>query len=162
MKKILITGGSGFLAKRVGDYIAEDPGMIVLLPTHSELDITSKDNCRKWFEDNMPELKQKRLQEDIDRINQIEETRQRNAERMDHYYGDGNSSLRKRRPHIFYFKPEDLDNEDVILAVENTPTYKRNREALNEIKKMSTVQVQGDSKEEETTAEETSGKIQFA
>ena len=56
MKKILITGGSGFLAKRVGDYIAEDPGMIVLLPTHSELDITSKDNCRKWFEDNMPDM----------------------------------------------------------------------------------------------------------
>ncbi len=112
--------------------------------------------------DGMPEHLKKHTAEDIDRINQIEETRQRNAERMDHYYGDGNSSLRKRRPHIFYFKPEDLDNEDVILAVENTPTYKRNREALNEIKKMSTVQVQGDSKEEETTAEETSGKIQFA
>ena len=56
MKKILMTGGSGFLAKRVGDYIAEDPGMIVLLPTHSELDITSKDSCRKWFEDNMPDM----------------------------------------------------------------------------------------------------------
>ena len=34
------------------------------------------------------------------------------------------------------FRPEDLDNEDVILAVENTPTYKRTRQMLEEIRNM--------------------------
>ena len=29
---------------------------------------------------------------------------------------------------------EDLDNEDVILQVENTPTYKRTRQTLEEIR----------------------------
>ena len=37
-------------------------------------------------------------------------------------------------PHIFLFRQEDLDNEDVILQVENTPTYKRTRQTLEEIR----------------------------
>ena len=40
----------------------------------------------------------------------------------------------KRRPHIFLFSQADLDNEDVILAVENTPTYKRTRQTLEAIR----------------------------
>ena len=40
----------------------------------------------------------------------------------------------KRHPHIFLFRQEDLDNEDVILQVENTPTYKRTRQTLEEIR----------------------------
>ena len=39
----------------------------------------------------------------------------------------------KRRPHIFLFSPEYLDNEDVILAIENTPTYKRSKNMIDEI-----------------------------
>ena len=39
----------------------------------------------------------------------------------------------KRRPHIYLFRPEDLDNDDVISAVEQTPTYKRTREILDSI-----------------------------
>ena len=54
MHKVLITGGSGFLAKRVGDYIAEDESFQVLRPSHAQLDITSLDSCRKWFEENKP------------------------------------------------------------------------------------------------------------
>ena len=34
----------------------------------------------------------------------------------------------------FLFRQEDLDNEDVILQVENTPTYKRTRQTLEEIR----------------------------
>ena len=112
--------------------------------------------------DIMAEHLKKNSADDINRINQIEEARQKNADRMEHYYGDGNSSMRKRRPQIFIFKPEDLDNEDVILNVENTPTYKRNREALNEIKKLSTVQELPETKEENPSSNDNSGKISFA
>jgi len=54
-------------------------------------------------------------------------------ERRDRYYGNDKSSQQKRRPQIFYFKQEDLDNEDVILAVESTPTYRRSHKMLEDI-----------------------------
>ena len=50
------------------------------------------------------------------------------------YYPDGNgTTVYKRRPQIFRFRPEDLDNEEVILAVENTPTYKRTSQKVKEL-----------------------------
>ena len=50
------------------------------------------------------------------------------------YYPDGNGgTVYKRRPYIFCFQPEDLDNEEVILAVENTPTYKRTSQQVKEL-----------------------------
>lgn len=42
--------------------------------------------------------------------------------------------MMKHRPHIYIFTPDTLDNEDVILAVENTPTYKRTRQMLDDIR----------------------------
>lgn len=54
--------------------------------------------------------------------------------RRDKYYPDGNgTTVYKRRPYIFCFQPEDLDNEEVILAVENTPTYKRTSQQVKEL-----------------------------
>jgi hypothetical protein len=58
---------------------------------------------------------------------------------------DGNNSLRKRRPHIYIFQPDDLDNDDVILAVENTPTYKRTRPMLEDIRKQGSAASQDDN-----------------
>jgi len=52
---VLITGGSGFLAKRVGECLAEDMNIHCLLPTHSELDITTISSCQRWFEENRPD-----------------------------------------------------------------------------------------------------------
>ena len=79
----------------------------------------------------------KNNQEEADRIAQEEERRAERDERRGHYYGNiGKTNQYKRRPHIFLFRPEDLDNEDVILAVENTPTYKRTRQMLEEIRNM--------------------------
>ena len=42
--------------------------------------------------------------------------------------------MMKHRPHVYIFTPDTLDNEDVILAVENTPTYKRTRQMLEDIR----------------------------
>ena len=36
-------------------------------------------------------------------------------------------------PHIYRFTADELDNEDVILAVENTPTYKRTKQMIKDI-----------------------------
>ena len=57
--------------------------------------------------------------------------------RRDRYYGNDKSNQQKSRPQIFYFKPEDLDNEDVILAVETTPTYRRSLKVLKDIMNIS-------------------------
>ena len=63
----------------------------------------------------------------------------------------------KRRPNIYIFGPEDLDNDDVISAVEQTPTYKRTREILASIGNQNVVE---DSQPAET-AEPQQGVISF-
>lgn len=56
--------------------------------------------------------------------------------RMGMYYLDGTGKfVVKRRPHIFRFQPDDLDNEEVILAIENTPTYKRTQQQVKELRR---------------------------
>lgn len=54
--------------------------------------------------------------------------------RLEQYYGtDGRNVTYKRSPHIFIFPDEDLDNDDVISAVELSPTWRRSRGALENI-----------------------------
>lgn len=56
--------------------------------------------------------------------------------RMGMYYPDGTGKfVVKRRPHIFRFQPDDLDNEEVILAIEDTPTYKRTQQQVKELRR---------------------------
>lgn len=56
--------------------------------------------------------------------------------RMGMYYPDGTGKfVVKRRPHIFRFQPDDLNNEEVILAIENTPTYKRTQQQVKELRR---------------------------
>lgn len=83
-------------------------------------------------------LGKKNSQEEADRRAQEAEEREKIISRIGHYYGTGTSTKEyKRRPHIFLFSPEDLDNEDVILAVENTPTHKRSKQMIDEIRRQS-------------------------
>ena len=57
--------------------------------------------------------------------------------RRERYYGTGNDggTIIKHRPHIYRFRPEELDNEEVILTVESTPTYKRTLQQVNELRR---------------------------
>ena len=57
--------------------------------------------------------------------------------RRELYYGTGNDggTIIKHRPHIYRFRPEELDNEEVILTVESTPTYKRTLQQVNELRR---------------------------
>ena len=60
----------------------------------------------------------------------------RDDNRRSHYYDEDKvGTVTKRRPHIFLFSPDNLDNEEVILTVETTPTYKRTHQQINELRR---------------------------
>ena len=76
----------------------------------------------------------KQTREDVTKLAEQQEREARNMDRRDKYYGGDNNSRRtKHRPNTYIFRPEDLDNDDIISAVEQTPTYKRTREILKSI-----------------------------
>ena len=102
------------------------------------------------------ERRNRHSQEEADRIAEEEEKAAERDERRKHYYGnDNNNTQHTRRPHIYIFSQADLDNEDVILAVENSPTYSRTRQKLEEIRN----QANG-TKEEPEVEEKSNGTVQ--
>jgi cell division protein FtsZ len=89
--------------------------------------------------DGMNSHLKKHTEEEAQRIAEEEERAAERQDRRNRFYGrDANNMQYKRRPQIFRFRSEDLDNEDVILAVENTPTYKRTKQMLKDIQAIST------------------------
>ena len=85
----------------------------------------------------MDDLHEKRSQEE-ERQLQLEEEKEKNKERIRKAYGEsasgiGTRNLRKRR-HIYLFNAEDLDNDDIIAMVEDSPTYLRDKTTLGKIK----------------------------
>ena len=104
--------------------------------------------------DGMSSHVKKHTQEENERRAEEEEkAAERRARRERIYGGDGKTSKYKRRPHIYIFRQEDLDNDDVISSVESTPTYKRTRQELEEIKNQAMGHVKKNEPEE-------GGKIQ--
>ncbi len=91
-----------------------------------------------------------RTEEELEKIAE-EEERKRN--RRERYYGPeiNSSQPRTRRRHIYLFNSEDLDNDDIIAMVEDSPTYLRDKTALSKIKTKANL-------EEETATEEASGQ----
>ena len=88
---------------------------------------------------NYDEQLESRTTEQIQRIRQqLEEEKEKNKERIRKAYGEsasniGSKSLRKRR-HIYLFNTEDLDNDDIIAMVEDSPTYMRDKTTLTKIR----------------------------
>ena len=74
----------------------------------------------------------KHTQVDPVQIAREEENRIIKDFRRDKYYGNNNSTSHKPRPNIYIFRQEDLDNEDIIQAVESTPTAYRSRKFLDQ------------------------------
>jgi cell division protein FtsZ len=70
-----------------------------------------------------------------------EEEKERNKQRIREAYGasaDAISNKRvKRTRHIYLFSDEDIDNDDIIAEVENSPTFNRNKTNLNNIRNKS-------------------------
>ena len=76
--------------------------------------------------------------EDGAKLAEEAERKAKQADRLQKYYGsDGKNTMQKRRPNIYFFQAKDLDNEDLILAVENAPTYGRTRQTLDSISRLS-------------------------
>jgi len=85
----------------------------------------------------MDTLHEARSQEEEERQLQLEEEKEKNKERIRKAYGEsagiGKKSLRSRR-HIYIFNTEDLDNDDIIAMIEESPTYMRDKTKLLKIK----------------------------
>ncbi len=111
--------------------------------------------------DGMQERLTKLDREAANKLAEQQEREARNMDRREKFYGGDNTNRRtKRRPNIYIFRPEDLDNEDIISAVESTPTYKRTREILESIGQ--TVAPQDVSSPNETSAQDVqTGVISF-
>lgn len=101
-------------------------------------------------------MKRRITQEDAEAI----EAQAKREDRRDRYYHDTPNKTRyRRRPHIYRFNAEDLDNENVISALEQSPTYKRTREILENIHN----QANGHpTTVDETPKEDIQGTIVFA
>ena len=99
--------------------------------------------------------------EEANRIAEEQEAAAAREERRGRFYDTEAGAKRyKRRPHIYLFRPEDLDNDDVISAVESTPTYKRTREILDSIHSQATGSIVADQKSD-VSQEPVQGPISF-
>lgn len=95
----------------------------------------------------MPEEKWGNNKEEVDDSDKVE--------RIGIYYKTGKDMIRsQRRPQVYIFQDEDMDNDDTIAMVENTPTNTRTKEELKKI------QMKNQQDEESTTSEE-SNHISF-
>lgn len=112
--------------------------------------------------DGMNRHIKKHTEEETIRMAREEEIRINKQGRRERYYGsDGKSSQYKRRPQIFLFHPEDLDNEDVILQVESTPTYKRTRQMLEEIRSTAIGKKEENEEKDNNNSDPVQGVISF-
>ena len=68
------------------------------------------------------------------RRQEIAEKQEEYEERRDNYYGNEKKGTMRKRPKFFLFDLDDLDNEEIISLVEVTPTFKRSKETLADIK----------------------------
>ncbi|NCC09185.1 MAG: cell division protein FtsZ [Bacteroidia bacterium] len=96
----------------------------------------------------MDSLHEMRSQEEEEQQLIIEEEKERNKERIRKAYGESASSIgtrnRHKRRHVYLFNAEDLDNDDIIAMIDDSPTYLRDKTTLKKIKSKATP-------EEETT-----------
>ena len=83
--------------------------------------------------DGMDKRQNKSILTDSARLADEEEHRRKQINRRETYYGKNTSTPYKPRPNIYIFKQEDLDNEDIIMAVERTTTARRSRKFLDRI-----------------------------
>ena len=79
---------------------------------------------------------------------------------IDSYYGKGGNNKERPQVRCFIFGNDDLDNDNLISAIESMPTYSRSRTQNNELIKLSKGDV--DSVSQTKVGTTTSGTIKFA
>lgn len=91
---------------------------------------------------NVPGMQEKLDTEEKTRREQLEEAAEENEERRGRFYGTSDKiSGSKKRPKVYLFELNDLDNDEIVSTVEMIPTYKRTKEQLNDIKMNATKDV---------------------
>ena len=84
---------------------------------------------------NVPGIQAKLDAEEEQRRQKEQERQEEYEERRDQFYGGSDKKgIQRRHPKFYLFALDDLDNEEVISMVELTPTYKRSKEVLADIK----------------------------
>ena len=90
-------------------------------------------------------FKRKSIEEDIKKKKELEEIADKEAEkakRRAQFYGpDAGLGSIKPIHHPFIFKTEDLDNEDIIQAIEENPAFTRSKQQIADIQTMSKVEL---------------------
>ena len=84
----------------------------------------------------MDERMTKRTIEEEKRKAEEEEREEEKRIRREGFYGKDSSAKIRRKPrrNIFIFASEDLDNDNIISAVETVPTFQRSKDMLDNIK----------------------------
>ncbi|MBE6288133.1 MAG: cell division protein FtsZ [Mediterranea massiliensis] len=82
---------------------------------------------------SVPGMEEMMEQRSKDEQERIEEQEARDQERIDLIYGRTTREKRKKRNQIYLFSMEDLDNDDVVAMVENSPTFNRTKSMLADI-----------------------------
>ena len=109
-----------------------------------------------------PERTARKSIEDIEDAARKAQERLDRTKRIDTYYGtDMPGGRTKRHTNIYLFRPDDLDNEDIIFAVDESPTYARSQQKLEEIRGYSTT-VQKKKQDEVEPPTTMQGTISFA
>jgi cell division protein FtsZ len=87
---------------------------------------------------NVPGVRSMVEQKELEKTAVDQEREDYNEERASIYYGSSTGSpVRRRRHNTYIFTDEDLDNDDVITAVDARPAYNRTKDEINNIKKKS-------------------------
>lgn len=148
--------------------MSEDPTLgsqvkVTLLATGFGMkDLHLKEMDQRLANQSAEEQRRKAEKED-------EEEQKRN--RRDRYYGSNNPESRRsfHRRHIFIYRPEDLDNADLITLVDSLPTYQRDkaslanlkRKALDDAEKMEELKANSTEATEQQQSDENPGVISF-
>lgn len=97
----------------------------------------------------MPEDKWEVLEEDEEKKSEL---------RTQYYSNNGNdNTILQRRPNIFVFEDNELDNDDTIAKVESSPTFPRSKEEQKKIRENNTK-----VEEEETHTERKDNYVTFS
>lgn len=84
---------------------------------------------------NVPGMKARQEAEEEKRREEENDRAEEYEDRRNQYYGsDDKKGSQRKRPRIYLFGLDDLDNEEVISMVETIPTSKRSKEQLSDIR----------------------------
>lgn len=108
---------------------------------------------------NVPGMEEIIIQRTKEEKEQQEEEEAKNQEKIAKIYGlKQNRKIYKRR-NFYLFSGDDLDNDDIISMVENSPTYTRDKATLIEMQSKATLEE--NLAAEEAASEQTGGTITF-